>query len=207
MRVNLEERNFRFRFSFTFVFFGYKVIFSSMKLNSRLQRRRGGFSLIELLATLLILAVIAAILFPFILSYMKKAEHAIGIRSLRTLQDGMDRYRAAKYDFTEWKIGAVTHGNILTNHQQLSVEDVNVILKNISDVASTDRSIRMPTGGLTGEHVVIVSTDAEHDKTSWEVMRYRRSTNVMGVDRRGFDVTNTNSFTTPAPEEIDEAFQ
>ena len=57
--------------------------------------RSGGFTLIELMVALLIVAILAAIAIPTYLDSLRKSRRADGIQALRSLQLAQERYRAS----------------------------------------------------------------------------------------------------------------
>ena len=57
-----------------------------------------GFTLIELLATLSIMAIMGAVIFPFVANYIGKANRNTNFRSLKLLNDAIDRYQALKFE-------------------------------------------------------------------------------------------------------------
>lgn len=175
-------------------------------MNKLKKPARWGFTLIELLATLTIMAVIAAILFPFVTNYTKKANHDTSLRSLRILQDAMDRYRAVNTDFSGWPIGTGDGGTTLSSYKllQSTAGEAGQIISDIS-AAGTNQTLRLPTDGITTDNVFFVSTAADAATSGWEVLWYRRNANVSGVNRKGVDQTNWSA--AAAAADIDTAFQ
>lgn len=183
----------------------YKLLLSMKTFKASKKSARLGFTLIELLATLTIMAVIAAILFPFVTNYTKKANHDTALRSLRILQDAMDRYRATT-DSVSWALGGSPTGSTLTNYALLSATDTATILTNLSQAGSSNQTIRLPTDGIAATtNVYVVSTTGDVATSGWEVVWYRRNTNVSGINRKGSEITNWSSGITAAA--IDAAFQ
>lgn len=63
------------------------------------KRRNSAFTLIELLVTLSIMAIMAAMLFPFIQNYQYRAKTSSTFASLKTMQDAMGRFIQMADDF------------------------------------------------------------------------------------------------------------
>lgn len=174
------------------------------------RKRHSGFTLIELLATLTIMAIIAAILFPFIGNYTAKANKDTNVRSLRLLQDAMDRYRSLNDNTTNWGAGGGVSGTgDFANHTTLSSSNEDDIIENITDPGEY-QTMRMPADGLTNSNMVIVRTGTNIDTYSWEVMRFRKkvlsgTAQADGVDREQNTVEGT-SFLTVTASGINNAF-
>lgn len=169
---------------------------------------RGGFTLIELLATLTIMAVIAAILFPVLANYVAKANHDTAMRSLRILQEAMDRRRAVTSEFDRWPLGSsgIMGNSPLDVIQILTADEVEQVLADLLTVGS-NQTLKIPIDQLTSTHVVLVSTAMDSISSGWEVMWFRRGTNVMGIDRKKNEVTVEHWSAGPQSEDIDKAFR
>jgi prepilin-type N-terminal cleavage/methylation domain-containing protein len=169
---------------------------------------RKGFTLIELLATLTIMAVIAAILFPILANYVTKANHDSAVRSLRILQEAMDRRRAVSTEFNQWAIGSsgIAGNSPLDSIQILTADEVNQILSDLLTTGS-NQTLKIPIDQLVPQNIAMVSTAKDTISSGWEVMWFRRNTNVTGVDRKKNDITIEHWGTGPQSEDIDTAFQ
>lgn len=174
-----------------------------------MNKNRKAFTLIELLATLAIMAIMAVILFPILANYVAKANHDTSMRSLRILQEAMDRYRSVNPDFDQWAIGSsgIMGNPPLDIIRVLTSDEVHQVFDNIL-TRNSNQTLKIPIDQLTPANIVIVSTGLNQLSSGWEVMWFRRNANVTGVDRKGNDVANTNvADWLPTPEEIDSAFQ
>jgi prepilin-type N-terminal cleavage/methylation domain-containing protein len=184
-----------------------QVTLSMKTFKASKKTTRWGFTLIELLATLTIMAVIAAILFPFVTNYTKKANHDTALRSLRILQDAMDRFRSTQ-DSVNWQLGGGPTGTgNQASYSLLSQANASNILTALTQAGSSNQTLRLPSDTIQANvNAYICSTTTNLDTTGWEVLSYRRNTNVNGVDRKGNDITN---WATDAASQaaIDKAFQ
>lgn len=153
-------------------------------------KRHLGFTLIELLATLTIMAIMAAILFPFISNYIEKARKNSTVRSLRLLQDAMDRYRAVNELWTPLAWGTNSSGAYSPNNggtgtgwrglQSANWNDVvfTDILGQGGDTrgSSTNQTLRIPPDGITNDNAkIVLSGDlTQSDTWAWDVIAFRR---------------------------------
>lgn len=71
------------------------------------KKNQNGFSLLELMVTILIIGILASIAIPSYSSYMAKARRADGKAALVNFGNAMERYYTEKYTYT----GAATGGN------------------------------------------------------------------------------------------------
>lgn len=84
-------------------------------------KKKKGFTLIELIAVIAILAILGAILVPNVLGYRRKAEKANIQSSAKTLLNAIDTYNSDKEDAssqigdtTGSYIGGITYGTGIT---------------------------------------------------------------------------------------------
>lgn len=157
--------------------------------------RHRGFTLIELLATLTIMAVIAAILFPFISNYTRQATVNSSLRSLRLLQDAMDRYRASNEDGLQWQLGSDTITATVNSvaYTNLTGPQTATILSNITISSGNNlKTMSIPADGLTTNIVKIASSGTSTLEGAWEVVWFRKNTNAntLIVDRKKNEYTN-----------------
>ncbi|MFZ5806122.1 MAG: type II secretion system protein [Verrucomicrobiota bacterium] len=168
---------------------------------------RKGFTLVELLATLTVMAIMAAILFPFLANYGKQATMNSNMRSLRLLQDAMDRYRASNLENLSWTLGSDTiaasvDGVAYTN---LTGVQVSNILNDIT--TSSNRTIRIFSEGLTSNHIKLVTSGSNIASGYWSVVWFRRDTNAnaMIVNRKKQEIIG--GWNTYGPLAISNAFR
>ncbi|MFZ5805965.1 MAG: type II secretion system protein [Verrucomicrobiota bacterium] len=87
----------------------------------RKDTKRLGFTLIELLSTLAIMAILSAMLFPFVANYTQKSKRATAYRSLKLFQDAINRHIAVNDTFTASRWCPWTPTDIATN--QVALDD------------------------------------------------------------------------------------
>lgn len=92
-------------------------------------KKRGGFTLVELIVVLVILAILAALLIPALTGYIDKAKKDQVVSETRMLHEAVQTVASEAYGSSEWKSGntiftiANQNGKNVTNHEDTATYD------------------------------------------------------------------------------------
>jgi type IV pilus assembly protein PilA len=168
-----------------------------------LQRKIKGFTLVELLATLAIMAIIAGALFPFIGKYTQEATDTTNYRSLKMLQDSVDRHLSLNPNTPTWVSAPAGANTNATNKTFLLTNHVNAMITDIS-APGEYQTLRAISPSLTFSNVVAYAEGVAASNPVVYISRYRPKPNSDRWVRRDgvgiadsanpfFNGVNTNS--------------
>lgn len=96
----------------------------------KLLKKKGGFTLVELIVVLVILAILAAILVPTLLGYINKAQEEKNYSTAQTVRVAAQ----AVYD------DEVGHGTTITSGDTIDKDDQTKSGQSVTDLAGVDTS-------------------------------------------------------------------
>ncbi|MFH1067931.1 MAG: type II secretion system protein [bacterium] len=168
-------------------------------------RKNRGFTLIELLATLTIMAIMSAMLFPFIGNYIARANQSTNFRSLKLVDDAMGRFQALKFQsfdqigIDRWGLQDADTAGADNNMLVMSAALTQNILtdiqgKNPTNTSGFDQTLQIPPDGLTTNNLIIIRQGGLLTR-AWSTWRYRRKVDRDGVNRKNIVVPATDFMT------------
>jgi type IV pilus assembly protein PilA len=101
-----------------------------MENAKKLLKKKGGFTLVELIVVLVILAILAAILVPTLLGYINKAQEEKNYSTAQTVRVAAQ----AVYD------DEVGHGTTITSGDTIDKDDQTKSGQSVTDLAGVDTS-------------------------------------------------------------------
>jgi general secretion pathway protein G len=127
------------------------------------QRNVAGLTLVELLVTMTVMAILAAMVFPIAKVTLKREKEMELRRVLRTMREAIDEYKKYSDAGLIQKKGLRSMGY---------PKDLDILVEGVSQVGAIDKKLRflrrIPKDPLTGEDVWGKrSIQDDHDSTSW----------------------------------------